>query len=94
MDGFFKPLIKSAVKEALAEERAKVASKKEADEWLDSVQSAEFLRMSPSTFLKGTSKREIPHYKRGGKILCKRSELIAFLEKGRQKSRDELLGGA
>ena len=60
-------------------------------EFLDAPSSAEFIGESLSSFYRRTSNREVPFYKRGKKIFCKKAELIKWLESGKKKSRAEVL---
>src|SRR5690606_3902061 len=43
-------------------------------------EAADFLSLSKSTLYRMTSQKEIPHLKRGGKILFNQSDLIAWLK--------------
>lgn len=52
--------------------------------------ACEFLNLSASTVYRKTSKNEIPHFKRGGKLYFKKSELIVWIEEGRQKTQKEI----
>lgn len=64
--------------------------KENEDEFLDAKKSAEFIGESLSSFYRRTSNREIPFYKRGKKIFCKKSELKLWLEEGKKKTRAEI----
>jgi excisionase family DNA binding protein len=45
---------------------------------------SEWIKRSPSTIYKMTSKRRIPHFKNGKRLLFKKSDVFAWLEKDRQ----------
>lgn len=46
--------------------------------------AAALLQIEVSTLYKYTSKRLIPHYKRAGKLLFNRAELLEWVEQGRR----------
>ena len=50
---------------------------------------SEWIKRSPSTIYKMTSKRRIPHFKNGKRVLFKKSEVYAWLEKDRQYTEEE-----
>ncbi len=50
---------------------------------------AAFLKVSRHTIYRMTHKREIPHYKKGGKLYFKRSEIEAYRDSGKQLTQDE-----
>lgn len=49
---------------------------------LDITAAAVLVKLKPSTIYALTSKRKIPHYKRGGKLYFRQSELVAWLSEG------------
>jgi excisionase family DNA binding protein len=53
-------------------------------------EASEYLSLSRSTLYQYTSKRIIPHYKIGRKLLFKVSELNKFIESHRVVSKSEL----
>lgn len=56
-----------------------------ADEPLIGIDEASaILRLKRSTVYAHTSNRTIPHYKRGGRLYFRRSELLAWLAEGRR----------
>jgi hypothetical protein len=86
-----KGMFKDAIKEVLPEMLSEYLPKKDdSAEFLGAQQSADFIGESLSSFYQRTSKREIPFYKRGKKVFCKRSELIAWLESGKKATRKEM----
>jgi excisionase family DNA binding protein len=50
---------------------------------------SEWIKRSPSTIYKLTSQRRIPHFKNGKRLLFKKSEVLAWLEKDRQFTNEE-----
>jgi len=61
------------------------------DDLLNIEEVARFINESKSSVYSRTSKRTIPFYKRGKKLLFKRSEVLAWLESGKKKTRAELV---
>lgn len=59
-------------------------------EYLDIGQAAKFLRMSESSLYTYTSQRRVPFIKRGGRLHFKKPDLLAWLDAGRKKTRDEI----
>ena len=55
------------------------------EELLDTTAAAELVKLSIATIYALTSRRQIPHYKRGGKLYFRRSELIEWLTEGRRE---------
>jgi excisionase family DNA binding protein len=58
--------------------------------FLNLAEASEFLNLASQTIYTLTSKREIPFLKKGKKLYFKEADLIAWLEKGRKDSVDEL----
>ncbi len=56
---------------------------------MDLKEVAAFLKVSRHTIYRMTHKREIPHYKKGGKLYFKRSEIEAYRDSGKQLTQDE-----
>lgn len=52
---------------------------------------ARCLKRSPSTIYKLTSQNQIPHMKNGKRLLFKKAEILAWVEKGRQQTVDHLI---
>lgn len=63
---------------------------REEDELLTVDQCAEFLHMSKHTIYGLRSKREIPSMKRGKMVYFRKSHLLEWLERGRNKTNDEI----
>ena len=85
---WIKILLKEAIEEYYSDQILITQNK---SEFLDAQTSADFIGESLSSFYRRTSNREIPHYKRGKKIFCKKSELIAWIEGGKKKSQQEII---
>ncbi|AIN71917.1 helix-turn-helix domain-containing protein [Flavobacterium psychrophilum] len=60
------------------------------DEMLDVNEAVLFTRFSKPTIYGYCQKREIPHYKKGGKTFFFKSELIQWLKEAKQKTLKEL----
>jgi len=54
-------------------------------------EASEFLNLSRAAIYSQTSKRTIPHFKKGKKIYFKRVELIEWVTQGKRKTKDEIL---
>lgn len=61
---------------------------------LDIDQAAEFLRLSKPTLYKKTSGSEIPYFKRGRRVLFKRSELLLWIESSKVLTKSEAIDQA
>lgn len=88
----FKEFLREAIKEVLSEVLPTV--KEDTADILDAQQAAKFLRLKLNTIYEKTSRKLIPHFKQGNKLLFKRSELLEWLTRGKIKTRDELAGNA
>ena len=64
---------------------------KSASEIMSLKQASEFLDLAPQTLYGHTSRRTIPHYKKGKKIYFKREELLEWLTQSKRKTTAELL---
>lgn len=58
-------------------------------EVMDLKEVAAFLKVSRHTIYRKTHEREIPHYKKGGKLYFKRSEIEDYRDSGKQLTQDE-----
>lgn len=61
------------------------------DEFLNISEVSKLVGLEESTLYGLTSKRKIPHYKPGKKLLFKRSEILAWIDKSRQATADEII---
>ena len=83
----FKSLLKETLREIMREEKSVSQT---VSEILDVKQAANFLRLKVATIYEKTSRKLIPHFKRGNKIFFKRSELEAWVTEGKVKSTGEM----
>jgi len=60
------------------------------DEIGDMEDCSRWIKRSTSTIYKYTSQKKIPHFRNGKRLLFKRSEVYAWLEKDRQPTMDDL----
>ncbi len=58
-------------------------------EFMDLKEVAVFLKLSEATIYRKTHEKTIPHYKKGGKLYFKRSEIEAYRDSGKQLTQDE-----
>lgn len=58
--------------------------------YLNQSQAADFLQIPKSTLYSYTSKRLIPHYKRGKRLVFKQSDLEAWLAESKKKTVSEI----
>jgi excisionase family DNA binding protein len=58
-------------------------------EIMDLKEVAAFLKVSKHTIYRLTHRREIPHYKKGGKLYFKREEIEAYRDSGKQLTHEE-----
>lgn len=82
----FKTLLKQTLREIMAETKPAIQA---ISEILDVKQAAEFLRLKVTTIYEKTSRKLIPHFKKGNKLLFKRSELEAWVSEGKVKPSSE-----
>lgn len=76
--------LKKLFKEVLIEvlqEAAVIGS--EPDALIDVEQAARLLKLSRATIYEKTSQRQLPFYKKGKKIVFKKSELMSWIESGK-----------
>ena len=88
----FKDFLKSAIKEVLKEElqnlnptQAETFSIKEA---------ANFLKLKIATLYEKTSRKLIPHFKKGNKLYFSRLELEDWVRNGKVQTQEEIEGAA
>lgn len=81
-------LIETTLQKALSKKQAKHTPSY--PNLLDINQAAELLGLSKSSIYSKTSKRKIPHIKRGKKLYFKHPELIQWLEQGKQRTTEEI----
>jgi excisionase family DNA binding protein len=86
-----KELVKASVKDAIQKAQSIwQTSQEDKDEILNATQAAKLLNIAKPTLYSKTSKQEIPFFKRGKKLLFRKSELIQWIENGKHRSQAEL----
>lgn len=88
----FSEILKGAVREVLKED-ARVGIT-EQQVYMNAEEAAKFLHLKLNTIYDKTCKKEIPHIKKGGKLLFLRNDLEQWLKDGKVKTRSELEGDA
>ena len=84
----FKEFLKDALKEILPEQLGAV--KQQLPEILDIKQAGEYLKLKIATLYEKTSRKQIPHFKKGNKLYFYLSELQNWIKQGKVKTRDEI----
>lgn len=84
----FKELLKETITEVLNENYKAIES--HVPQILDVKQAAEFLHLEITTLYEKTSRKLIPHFKKGNKLYFNLSELEAWIEQGKVKTTDEI----
>lgn len=83
----FKGFLKEALLEILSE---KGKPKVESEELMDIHQAAEYLKLRVNTLYEKTSRKLIPHIKKGNKLYFERSVLEMWLKQGNVKTLEEI----
>ncbi|MGQ0828783.1 MAG: helix-turn-helix domain-containing protein [Bacteroidota bacterium] len=83
----FKEFLKEAVKEVLGES---LIAKTALPEILNVQQAAGFLKLQVTTLYEKTSRRLIPHFKKGNKLYFHLSELQQWIQEGKVKTHEEI----
>src|ERR1700674_1336817 len=84
----FKEFLKDALKEILGDELG--AMKKQFPDILTVQQAADFLKLKIATLYEKTSRKLIPHFKKGNKLYFHLSELQDWIQKGKVKTHEEI----
>ena len=84
----FKEFLKEALTEILGEKLS--ASKSQLSEILNVQQAAEFLKLQITTLYEKTSRKLIPHFKKGNKLYFHLSELQEWIKQGKVKTHEEI----
>jgi excisionase family DNA binding protein len=84
----FKRLLREALTEILGE--TPEVSKQQPTEILDMQQASEFLKLKPSTLYEKTSRKQIPHFKKGNKLYFYLTELQQWVKQGKIKTIEEI----
>ena len=87
-DQEFKEFLKDALKEILGDKLG--ALKEQQPEILDVQQAAQFLKMKTTTLYEKTSRKQIPHFKKGNKLYFHLSELQKWIKQGKVKTSEEI----
>ncbi len=84
----FKEYLKDALKEILSGQLSAV--KEQLPEILDIKQAGEYLKLKIATLYEKTSRKQIPHFKKGNKLYFHLSELQTWIKQGKVKTREEI----
>lgn len=84
----FRGFLKDALKDILSNELG--ALKEQPPDILDVQQAARFLKMKITTLYEKTSRKLIPHFKKGNKLYFHLSELRQWINQGKVKTSDEI----
>ena len=87
-DQEFREFLKDALKEILGDKLD--ALKEQQPEILDVQQAAQFLKMKTTTLYEKTSRKQIPHFKKGNKLYFHLSELQKWIKQGKVKTCEEI----
>lgn len=82
----FKILLRETLKEVSEDKQTNLNT----DSLLNTREAALLLNLEVTTLYDKTSQRLIPHYKRGKKVLFKKSELLAWIEAGKVATTQEI----
>jgi excisionase family DNA binding protein len=82
-------LIKSSIRTALGEQTTSIKNSN-SNEFFNIDEAAKFLKIPKASIYQLTSRLEIPMVKRSRRIFFKKSDLEAWLEGGRKKTRAEI----
>ncbi len=95
LQAFITELVNEAVQTALEQHQetaiTELAENNQKAEVLNAVQAAEFLHIAKQTLYSLTSRRKIPFYKNGKKILFRRGDLEEWLNSGKHEQQSTLL---
>ncbi len=84
----FKEFLKDALKEILSEQLGAV--KNQLPDILNIKEASEFLKLKITTLYEKTSRKQIPHFKKGNKLYFYLSELQNWIKQGKVKTREEI----
>ena len=84
----FKEFLKDALKEILSGQLSAV--KEQLPEILDIKQAGEYLKLKIATLYEKTSRKQIPHFKKGNKLYFHLSELQTWIKQGKVKTQEEI----
>ena len=84
----FKEFLKDALKEILSQQLGAV--KQQLPDILNIKEASEFLKLKITTLYEKTSRKQIPHFKKGNKLYFYLSELQNWIKQGKVKTREEI----
>lgn len=84
-----KGMIESSVLNALKKKASGLEKSEESPEILNLEQVSALLNLAKPTIYSLTSKRKIPYFKKGKKLYFKKSEILVWIEQGKQKTVSE-----
>ncbi len=94
LQAFITELVNEAVQSALEQQQETAITdlneSNQKAEVLNAEQAAEFLHIAKQTLYSMTSRRKIPFYKNGKKILFRRGELEAWLNAGKHEQQKNI----
>lgn len=88
----FKEFLKSAIKEILSEDLKNLKS--DLPDILNIGEAASFLKLKITTLYEKTSRKIIPHFKKGNKLYFNRKELEEWIKTGKVRTKPEIEGQA
>jgi excisionase family DNA binding protein len=94
LQAFITELVNEAVQTALEQHQessvTELAENNQKAEVLNATQAAEFLHIAKQTLYSMTSRRKIPFYKNGKKILFRRGDLEEWLNSGKHEQMSQI----
>ncbi|MBI3134212.1 MAG: helix-turn-helix domain-containing protein [Bacteroidetes bacterium] len=88
----FKEFLKQALREVLNEGITKPAES--LPEILDIKQAAKYLRLKLTTLYEKTSRKLIPHFKKGNRLYFQLADLQSWIREGKVKTAEQISGDA
>ena len=88
----FKDFLKSSIKEVLKEELQNL--KPNQSETFSIQEAADYLKLKITTLYEKTSRKLIPHFKKGNKLYFSRLELEDWIRNGKVQTQEEIEGVA
>jgi excisionase family DNA binding protein len=89
----FKEFLKSALREILTENKSEPEGEQRS-QIFNVKEAAKFLKLQITTLYEKTSRKLIPHFKKGNKLYFNRAELETWIGGGKVKTQEELQGEA
>jgi excisionase family DNA binding protein len=88
----FKEFLKTAIREILQEDLRQINSS--LPDILNIEEAASFLKLKITTLYEKTSRKLIPHFKKGNKLYFNRAELLDWIQNGKVKTQSEITDDA